>query len=142
MNTQVINEAVQAHNADLLEATKSRAIGLITEINEHKRHIQGCEERIQQSREALDTLAKNVVDENSVFGGSLPANANKETITKVIEAANKTRQFEVEQKAQRLTAAINNEQDAIRSIEKSIVDLRKQLAELEPPTVTVTEIVG
>jgi hypothetical protein len=142
MNNQVVLEAVAAHNAELAQETQGRAIILISAISDNNSRISGCNDRIGQSRVALDAISKNVIDESTVFGGSLPANANQATIVSVIASANKARQFEIEQKSARLVAAVTAEQDAIRSIERVNAQLREELVKLESPAVTVSEIVG
>lgn len=145
MNTQtntVVADAVARLNQQNAEAVQAEAIRLINSIQCKQASKQACNERIVELREELGKVAKNVVDETTVFGGSLPANANKETITKVIEKANKDRQYTVETAANRLTSAITSEQDAIVMLDKAIAELREKLAKLSVPEVSVTQVVG
>lgn len=144
MNSQntVVVDAVSAHNKALVEQAQNEALNLIAAITNEQAKIASCEDRIKINRTELDKLAKDIVDEASVFGGSLPENANKETISKVIVEANKAKQFNVEQSSKRLVQNINAEQDAIKAVEKRIADLREKLTKLSAPVVTVDQIVG
>lgn len=145
MNTNantVVVDAVTAHNEAIVAKTQAEAVRLIGLITAEQTKVEGCNARIAARREALDKIAKEEVTITTVMGGSLPANSNTETITKVVEKANKERQYSVESRSTELVAAINNEQDAIRAIEKRIADLRAELLKLSAPVVTVDQIKG
>lgn len=141
-NNTVVSNAVDAFNKEKAEQTQQQAVGLVNQIAERQERIKGCEQRIAEHRDALKKVAEDVVTEESVFGGSLPANANKTTITEVIAKANKNKQFTIEQASARLTAAIVAEQDAITGIQKQIVELQTKLLTLQAPEVTATQIAG
>jgi dihydroxyacid dehydratase/phosphogluconate dehydratase len=140
--SDVIVDAVAAHNQRKVEEARNEGVRLIECINQEKAKIAGCNERIKALREEGDKFSKDVISVESVFGGSLPENANSETILKVVEAANKARQFEVEQKTKRYTDSITQEQDAIKAIQLRTDKYAEQLKALKPAVVTVDQIVG
>ncbi len=144
MNTpnQVVTDAVAKLNEQRTEQVQTEAVRLITCIANEQDKISAGAKRIGDLRVEADKLVRNVVTETSVLGVPLPENANRETIAKVIEKANKDKQYSVEQSATRLTNAIVAEQDAIVLIEKRIKDLREALLKLTVPTVSVEQVVG
>ena len=138
----VATQAIGAHNAKIIELTQASALNLIAEIQCENAKIEGCESRIVSLRVELAKVANNVCTEETVYGGSLPENANKATITSVIAKANRDKQFNVERASGALVVSINYEQNAIIAISKRVVELRKKLTELTAPVVTVAQIMG
>lgn len=141
-NNTVAAAAVEAYNKNLTEQTQQAAVRLIGRITEEQAKIAGCHERIKARQDELAKIASDVIDEARVFGGSVPTNANRETIVKVIEKANKDRQYGIESSSQRLTGEIVAEQDAIAVIQGRITKLQEELTRLSTPTVTVAQVVG
>jgi len=141
-STTVVQDAVESLNKQNAEIAQAEAVRLINSIREKQERIVLCGERVVEFRKELDKVVKNVVDETTVYGGSLPGNANKETVAKVIEKANKDRQAVVENQANRLTASITSEQDQVAMLEKAIAELREKLGKVSVPTVTVQQITG
>lgn len=143
MNTnQVVTDAVVKFNEQRTEQVQAEAVRLINCIANEQSKIAEREKVIASLREEAAKLARNVITETTVLGSPLPENANRETIAKVIEKANKDKQYPIEQAASRLTASIVSEQDAIAMLDKKIADLRGQLLKLTVPTVSVEQIVG
>lgn len=145
MNTPtntVVADAVERLNQQNTEAAQQEAVRLITSIQNKQDCKKACEGRIVELRKGLEKVAAAVIDEASVFGGSLPANANRDTIVKVLEKANRDRQYSVETAADRLQKAIVSEQDAIVMLDKAIDELRQKIVKIEVPQVSVTQIVG
>lgn len=145
MNTQtntVVADAVERLNQQNSEAAQQEAVRLMNCINDKQDKKQACEGRISELRQELGKVASTVIDETSVFGGSLPANANRDTILKVLEKANKDRQYSVETASDRLQKAIVSEQDAIVMLDKAVAELREKIVKIEVPTVSVTQIMG
>lgn len=144
MNTpnQVVTDAVAKLNEQRTEQVQTEAVRLIGCISSEQAKIEACQKRIADLRVEGEKLTRNVVTPESVFGAPLPANANTETISKVVEKANKDKQYGVEQTASRLTSSIVAEQDAITLIEKRIAELREALLKLTVPTVSVEQVVG
>ncbi len=140
--TPVVAEAVAKLNEQRTEQVQIEAVRLINCISNEQNKIAECEKRISDLRVEANKLAKTVVDETSVLGSPLPANANRETIAKVIEKANRDKQGGIEIAANRLTNAIVYDQEAIVAIEKRIKELREALLKLTVPTVSVEQIVG
>lgn len=141
-DNQVVVEAIAAHNAEMADHAKTAALELIDQIKSKQSNINDANGRIVSHQKALGDLAKDEITEASVFGGSLPRNSNHETIAKVVEQANKNRQFGVEQKSKRLVDSITAEQDAIKALNEQIAELRKKLSEIKVPEVTTSQIIG
>lgn len=141
-NNQVVSDAVAALNQQNAEALQNEAVRLINAIGREQDKVKEANDRMAVLRADLIKIASTVISETSVLGGSLPSNANRETIAAVIEKANKQRQYEIETSSGRLTAAITAEQDAVVMLEKRIADLRDQLLKLSVQPVTVAQIVG
>lgn len=139
---QVVAEAVSKLNEQRTEAVVQEAVRLSNQIVEKQGKIAKCRETIKALQDEANKLAKDVIDSNRIFGGALPANANAETLGKVLEAANKSRQYNIEQSGKRLTDSITNEQDAIVLLEKGIKELQDKILKLEVPVVTVEQIAG
>lgn len=140
--TPVITDAVAKLNEQRTEEVQREAVRLIQCISNEQAKIVAGNKRIYDLQVEANKLAKDVVNETTILGVPLPENANRETIAKVIEKANKDRQYSIEQNASRLTNAIVSEQDAIALIEKRIAELRTALLKLTVPTVSVEQIVG
>jgi len=144
MNTVnlVVADVVTKLNESRTEEVQCEAVRLIGVIANEQAKIEASNKRIADLRVEGDKLARNVVTVESALGSPLPVNANTETITKVVEKANKDKQYSVEQSATRITSAIVSEQDSITLIEKRIKELREALLKLTVPTVSVEQIVG
>lgn len=142
MKNTVITEAVAAKNAALAEQTTNAALDLIDQIQSTTRAKTECQERVTRLRNELGLVVKDEVTEASILGGSLPQNSNRETIAKIVEAANKARQFTVESKSKRIVDGITAEQDAIKSLDDKLAELRKKLTDLQFPEVTQSQITG
>jgi len=141
MNETTVN-AINSINSSNATQAEARATNLISRIRADVSAIAGADARITELRLGLAKINADQVTVESVFGGSLPETANKDTITKVVESMNKSRQFNVEERANRLASAIVAEQDAITGINKRLAELRKELAELTPEVVVAETIVG
>jgi len=144
MNTpnQVVAEAVSKLNEQRTEQVVQEAVRLSNQIIEKQQKIEKCRESIKALQVEAGKLAKDVIDANRIFGGALPANANAETLGKVLEAANKARQYNIEQSGKRLTDAITAEQDTIVLLQKGITELQEKILKLEVPVVTVEQVAG
>jgi len=144
MNNQntVISEAIAKINTERTEQAVEQAVMLCVQISNENEKIVEATKAITQLREEAKTLANSVVTQESVLGATLPENANKDTIAKVVEKANKDRQGAIELKATRLTNSITAQQDIILAVEKRINNLRGELIKLTVPVVTVEQVVG
>jgi predicted transcriptional regulator len=141
-NNNVVSQAVSAINAELSKATLDAGVRTINAIRNEQSKVADCNSRIKSLQTELQALNDEQFTTENVFGGSVPATSNSDTITKVIEAMNKSRQFPVEQKSQRIVSAITAEHDAVAALNKRIAELRADLAKLDAPTVTVEAIIS
>jgi len=138
----VVQDAVESLNKQNQEVATAEAVRYVNSIKEKRGLIDNCNQRIAELQVDINKLAKDVITETTIFGGTIPANANRETLAKVIEEGNKRRQGVVESTANKLRDAIVSEQDQIVMLEKAIADLQVKLLAVKVPTVTVQQITG
>ncbi len=140
--TTVVQDAVEALNKQNQEVATAEAVRYANSIRDKRSQIDNCNKRIADLQVDINKVAKDVITENTIFGGTIPANANRETLAKVVEEGNKRRQGVVESTANKLRDAIVSEQDQIVMLEKAIKDLQEKLLAIKVPTVTVQQIAG
>ncbi len=139
---QVIVESVAKLNEQRNEAAVNEAVRLGNCVLAEQVKIDTAKSNISRLQVEANKLAKDVIDAERILGNPLPENANKETLAKVIEAANKNRQYTVEQSGIRLRDAIVAEQDTIVLVEKRITELRTAILKINVPVVTVEQVLG
>ena len=129
-------------NEQRLEQSVTEAVRLGNCVIAEQAKIAKCQENIVNLQKEANKLALDVIDANRILGNPVPANANQETLAKVIEKANQDRQYSIEQSGKRLTDAIVADQDTIVLVEKRIKELREAILKLSVPTVTVQQVTG
>jgi hypothetical protein len=140
--TPVVTAAVDRLNEQRNEQIIQEGLRLTECINKEQAKIKACEDNIARNRVEINAVANRVVTAVSVLGNAIPDNANKDTLSAVIEKANKAKQYGIEQESDRLQKAIVADQDAVILINKRIEELRAALLALKVEVVTVEQIVG
>lgn len=140
----VITNAINALNDQREANVESEAMVLIGRIQNEQAQIKANDAQIESYRTELDKVRKDVIDQKSVLGTTLPAdgNPNEVTIAKAIADLNRARQSGVESQAISLTNAITGKQATIKANEANIAELRSKLLALKADVVSETVVTG
>lgn len=143
MNETVLN-AITATNEAAQKQVEAQAQELVGYILSEQATITRLQGEINSHREELEKTAHDVINVESVTGGTFPVDMNisQTTIAKVIGKLNEEKQKSVEVVAQRLTSAITQKQASIKATEKRISELREKLEKLQAPVATPASVLG
>lgn len=143
-NTAVVSTAVDLVNKAAQSRIEGRAVQLVNQILERNGALANENERIATLQVELDKVAGDTITPSSI-GVTLPTDAttdtdSQKTVRNVINTLNKAKQDEIQLKSSRLVQAIQNSQNNITTINKSIADLQTALNKLSAETVTVADV--
>lgn len=143
-NTAVVSTAVDLVNKAAQSRIEGQAVQLVNQILERNGALANENERIGALQVELAKVAGDTITPSSI-GVTLPTDAttdtdSQKTVRNVINTLNKAKQDEIQLKSSRLVQAIQNSQNNITTINKSIADLQTALNKLSAETVTVADV--
>jgi len=146
MNTNniVVTSAVDLVNKANQAKIEQQAAELVRAILDRNAALASTNERIANYQQELAKVANDTITPESI-GVSLPTDATQDTdsqktVRNVIATLNKSKQDDIQVKSSRLVQAIQNEQNAITTINKQIGELQTKLNALSAETVTVDQV--
>ena len=139
--TNVVSEAIRLTNEANEAQAVSQAQCVVQSINEVMA-VQGQNNaRIEEFQKELLKINSQELTVSSIIG-TLPESSNSATITKTVEAMNKSRQDNVKLTSTRLTQAIAALQDSNKFLDVRLAADREKLIAIKPAVVTADAIVG
>lgn len=140
----IITTAINKTNEDrLLEAIRT-AQGLIGNIEREQNGLELLRSQIAEQKEAVKKIVASELTYEKVTGNPKPTNPteSEKAVIKAVEAIVQSRVGDVESRASSITSGIACKMEAVTATEARIADLRKQLADVSPATITPATIVG
>jgi septal ring factor EnvC (AmiA/AmiB activator) len=143
-NNNLINASIEKINESKMESAVAKQIQLIKQLEATQASIKELEGAIANERKALTELAARALTPESVLGTPAPVNpnANEVAMIKAIAEMNKARSASVEVETKNRATRIDAYQAQIDQSQKTIANLRKDIAGVVVEATTVDKIVG